>query len=203
MKHESESNQTKDSSLVFSPNQRVLLIAGPAGSGKTSMGRRIAQIDGWYHLPEDRVWDELPRTPHTPRTDAEKAIVQGRAVSYIVEQLREGMSVVVDFILYEDPPQPILFYQAELTRLGVPVFTKVLRPSVDEILARQSVRANTHDTEVPLSDRRRYAENEVRCLSSEYIDASWIVDSTNSSIEEVFRKFFADIVETDGSQSDK
>jgi len=56
--------------LKLLPSQKVLLIAGPAGSGKTSMGQRVAKVDGWYHLPEDRVWDELPREPHTARTDA-------------------------------------------------------------------------------------------------------------------------------------
>lgn len=196
MTEESTREKTQSSeTLKLSPNQKVLLIAGPAGSGKTSMGQRIAKVDGWYHLPEDRVWDELPREPHTARTDAEKALVQGKTMSYIKAELNRGKSVVLDFIVYENPPQPIIFYQTELTKLGVPVHTKVLRPSIDEILLRQTVRANSHDTEVPLDDRRKYAENEVRCLSSDYIDTNWVVDSSGISIEDVYRKFFENIVD--------
>jgi adenylate kinase family enzyme len=173
----------------------VVLIAGPAGAGKTSMGRRVAEFSGWYHLPEDRVWDELPRQPHTPRTEEEKAVVQGRALGYIKAQLKEGKSVVMDFIGYEDPPQPILFYSESLAKLGVPVHVKVLRPSVDELIRRQALRANAHDTEVAESDRRRYAENEVRCLSSVHIHASWVIDPTGLSIEDVYQQAFSELVE--------
>jgi hypothetical protein len=160
------------------------------------MGRRVAEVAGWYHLPEDRVWDELPRQPHTARTDAEKAIVQERALEYIKAQLRQGKSVVLDFIVYEDPPQPILFYQSRLSELGVQVQVKVLRPSVDELILRQSIRANAHDTEVAEADRRRFAENEVRCLSSTHIDKSWIVDSTGMMLEDVYQREFKVLVET-------
>ncbi len=173
----------------------VLLIAGPAGAGKTSMGRRVAESSGWYHLPEDRVWDELPREPHTPRTDEEKAAVQARALGCIKAQLQDGKSVVVDFIVYEDPPQPIIFYREALSKSGVPVHVKVLRPTVDELIRRQARRANAHDTEVTECDRRRYAENEVRCLSSTHIDPSWVVDPTGFSIEEVYQRAFSELVE--------
>lgn len=182
--------------LVLSPEQKVILIAGPAGSGKTSMGRRIGSEDGWFHLSEDRVWDELPRDPHTARTEAEKAIVQAKAVEYIKAELRKGRSVVLEFIVYDNPPQPIAFYQVELAKFGVPVHTRVLRPSVDEILARQDTRGNSHDRERELAERRANAEHQVRCLSSVHIDPSWIVDSSAIALEEVYLRHFAELVET-------
>lgn len=188
-------NNVDSQPLTLAPHQMVLLIAGPAGAGKTSMGRRVAESSGWYHLPEDRVWDELPRQRHTPRTDEEKAEVQARALGYIRAQLKDGKSVVVDFIVYEDPPQPIIFYRDALSKSGVPVHVKVLRPTVDELIRRQALRANTHDTEVAESDRRRYAENELRCLSSMHIDPSWVVDSTGLSIEDVYQRAFSELVE--------
>ncbi len=179
--------------LTLSPNQKVLLIGGPAGSGKTSIAQRIAQLAGWYHLPEDRVWDELPRVPHTPRTEKEKAIVQSKTLEHIEAQLGQAKSVVLDFIIYEDPPQPLLFYRAELSKRGVPVEVTLLRPTVDEILRRQSMRANRHDTEVPESERRRHAENQVHCLSSAHIEEPWIVDPTDMSVEELYRRHFAQL----------
>jgi chloramphenicol 3-O-phosphotransferase len=57
--------------LALSPEQKVILIVGPAGSGKTWMARRIESEAGWFHLSEDRVWDELPREPHTARAEVE------------------------------------------------------------------------------------------------------------------------------------
>lgn len=182
--------------MALSPEQRVILIAGPAGSGKTSMGRRIGSQEGWFHLSEDRVWDELPRDPHTLRTEAEKAIVQAKAMEYAKAELRKGSSVVLEFIVYDNPPQPIIFYQAQLAKLGVPVYTKVLRPAVDEILARQSQRGNSHDREYELAARRANAEHQVRCVSGEQIDPSWVVDSSTTSLEDVYQRFFAELVET-------
>lgn len=189
-------NSATEKELALLPEQKVILIAGPAGSGKTSMGQRIGKEDGWFHLSEDRVWDELPRDPHTARTEAEKALVQAKAVEYIKAELRKGQSVVLEFIVYDDPPQPIVFYQAQLAEMGVPVHIKVLRPTVDEILVRQNTRGNSHDRECELTDRRANAEHQLRCLSSEHIDQSWVVDSSTASIEEVYRRHFAELVET-------
>lgn len=189
-------NSATKEKLALLPEQKVILIAGPAGSGKTSMGQRIEREDGWVHLSEDRVWDELPRDPHTARTEAGKALVQSKVVEYISAELRKGRSVVLEFIVYDDPPQPIVFYQARLAEIGAPVHTKVLRPAVDEILARQNTRGNSHDRERELAERRANAEHQLRCLSSEHIDPSWVVDSSATTLEDVYRRHFAELVET-------
>jgi adenylate kinase family enzyme len=188
-------NSKTEEKLALSPEQKVILIAGPGGSGKTTMGQRIGKEDGWVHLSEDRVWDELPRDPHTARTEAEKALVQAKAVEYVNTELRKGHSVVLEFIVYDDPPQPIVFYQTQLAEIGVAVHTKVLRPAVDEILARQSARGNSHDRERELDERRANAEHQLRCLRSKHIDSSWVIDSSATSIEDVYQRYFAGLVE--------
>jgi adenylate kinase family enzyme len=180
--------------LRLLPDQKVILIVGPAGAGKTTMGQRIAMVKGWIHISEDSFWAELPRQPHRGRTDAEKAIVQPRTLESVIAELKRGKSVVLDFIIYETPPQPLFYYQAELTRLGVPVHTKVLRPAVENILSRQSLRGNAHDRELEFAQRLANAEHQVRCLSSEYIDPVWVVDSSRSSVEDVYRNHFAYLV---------
>ena len=83
---------------------KVILIAGPAGSGKTTMAKRIGTKPGWVALSEDEFWNRLPREPHTFRTDAEKAIVQGMVVDAAIERLERGERIVIEFIIYEDPP---------------------------------------------------------------------------------------------------
>jgi len=173
---------------------RVILLVGPGGAGKTSIGRRIAQEQGWCHIAEDTIWDELPRDPFSPRTDSEKAAVQRRVVELIQEHIRHNSNVAVDFILYETPPQPITYYQTELARLEIEVITRVLCPSVETIMERQARRANSHDTEVASAERRRNAEHQVRCAKSEYIDPAWIVDSSHLSLEEVYERYFESFV---------
>jgi hypothetical protein len=186
--------------LRLLPSQKVLLIAGPAGSGKTTMGARIGRVDGWSHISEDCVWNELPREPHTARTEEEKAVVQHRTLGYIQSELRKGKSVVLEFIVYDNPPQPIIFYWDELEKLKVPVHIKVLRPSLQDILARQEFRANAHDRERPLAARKANAEHQLFCLSSDFIQPDWVVDSSGLSVEEVYARHFAQIVNRTGTQ---
>lgn len=174
---------------------KVILLTGPGGAGKTSMGQRIGEVPGWRHIAEDRVWDELPRNPHSPRTESEKAAVQRRVVSLISEQLQRNLNVVVDFILYESPPQPIVYYQSEVRKIGVEILTRVLCPSVERVLERQQERGNSHDTEASYLERRRNAEHQFMCASSPLIERMWIIDSSDLSLEEVYRRFFASIVE--------
>jgi hypothetical protein len=185
--------------LRLLPSQKVLLIAGPAGAGKTTMGAMIGRVDGWSHLSEDSVWNELPREPHTARTEEEKAVVQQLTLGYVLSELHKGKSVVLEFIVYDNPPQPIIFYSGELEKVKVPVQVKVLRPSLQDILARQELRANVHDRESPLATRTANAEYQLFCLSSEFIQPDWIIDSSGLSIEQVYEKHFAQIVSGTGT----
>jgi adenylate kinase family enzyme len=172
-----------------SPN--VILIAGPAGAGKTTMAKRIGNAPGWVALSEDEFWDRLPREPHTFRTDVEKAIVQGMVADAAIELLERGERVAIEFIVYEDPPQPIQFYATMLAEAGYQVAVRVLRPSVAALLDRQAKRGNSHDTEVSVDIRRGFAEQQVRCLNSQAIDAKWVIDASELSVDELYAMHFA------------
>jgi adenylate kinase family enzyme len=172
-----------------SPN--VILIAGPAGAGKTTMAKRIGNEPGWVALSEDEFWDRLPREPHTFRTDVEKAIVQGMVANAAIELLERGERVAIEFIVYEDPPQPIQFYATILAEAGYQVAVRVLRPSVAALLDRQARRGNSHDTEVSVDIRRGFAEQQVRCLNSQAIDAKWVIDASELSVDELYAMHFA------------
>jgi len=119
---------------------------------------------------------------------------------YVQSELRKGQSVVLEFIVYDNPPQPIIFYRDELAKLNeqakpkLSLHIRVLRPSLEEILARQAGRANDHDRELPLAVRKANAEQQLFCLNSEFIQPDWIVDSSGLPVEEVFASHFAQIV---------
>jgi adenylate kinase family enzyme len=73
----------------------VILVVGPGGAGKTSLGKRIGQEPTWHHIAEDAIWDQLPRDPFSPRTDAEKAAVQRRVVEATRDRVAQGENVVL------------------------------------------------------------------------------------------------------------
>ena len=175
-----------------SPN--VILIAGPAGAGKTTMAKRIGNEPGWVALSEDEFWNRLPREPHTFRTDVEKAIVQGMVADAAIELLERGERVAIEFIVYEDPPQPVQFYATILAEAGYQVAVRVLRPSVAARLDRQEKRGNSHDTEVSVDIRRGFAEQQVRCLNSQAIDAKWVIDASELSVDELYAMHFAPLL---------
>ena len=172
----------------------VILIAGPAGAGKTTMANRIGNEPGWVALSEDEFWNRLPREPHTFRTDVEKAIVQGMVADAAIEHLERGERVAIEFIIYEDPPQPIQFYASILAVAGYQVAVRVLRPSVAALLERQAKRGNAHDMEVSVDIRRGFAEQQVRCLNSQAIETAWVIDSSELSIDDVYGTHFAPLL---------
>ncbi len=181
--------------MEVDPLPNVILIAGPGGAGKTTMAKMIGAKPGWVALSEDGFWNRLPREPHTFRTDVEKAIVQGMVADAAIEHLERGERVAIEFIVYEDPPQPIQFYASILAEAGHIVAVRVLRPTVAALLERQAKRGNAHDMEVSVDIRRGFAEQQVRCLNSQSIDSKWVIDSSELSIDDVYATYFAHLIE--------
>ena len=109
--------------------------------------------------------------------------------------LTQEMLIVVRFIVYEDPPQPIRFYANALADAGYVVAVRVLRPSIDALNHHQAKRGNAHDTEVSVDIRRGFAEQQVRCLSSQAIEAKWVIDASELSVDDVYATYFAHLIE--------
>lgn len=172
----------------------VILIAGPAGSGKTSTAERIALHPNWIHVSEDDHWNDVKagQPPHALRTREEEKIVQSRVLSRLHEILGSGKKAVLEFILYDDPPDPLLSYQKELSDRGVHYITRILKPDVEEILRRIDLRGREEDAQEAL---RKHAENQVAVLSSSHIDPSWVIDSSKVPLEEVYDRHFKSLVE--------
>ena len=176
-------------------DRKVILITGPAGSGKTSLAERIAQNENWIHVSEDVHWVEIKKGHPAGelRTPEEQRIVQPAVVLQIRELLSKGNRVVLEFINYENPPKPLMYYYAELGNVQSTILVKVLRPSEKVIMARKKVRgrADDQDMEAELKNTR----HQLACIESSCIEDEWIIDNSEMTVDEVYATYFLAFVE--------
>jgi adenylate kinase family enzyme len=185
-----------NSVLRLEPFQMVLLVAGPAGSGKTTVAKKIASSRGWVCISEDDVWNEIGHPPHQLRQKPEQLIVQSLVYDKLLEHLRQERSVVLEFILFDNPPQPLFDYQNFLADRLIPFETRVLRPSLEALLQRAIQRGREEDLQQPECFKVN-AQHQLDCISS--VNPEWIIDSSADSFEQSFKKNFRSLVER-GSQ---
>lgn len=170
----------------------VILLTGPIGSGKTTIAARIAESPDWVHISEDLLWDETGHPAQDARDDGGQVRVHALAHRYILQAVKDGKNAVLEFLVYENPPFRITHYQDFLNESDIEVVTRILVPSRETVIARQKSRGRP--TERSESWSRNYLEHTMRCLSADMIEAEWLVDSTDQSVEETYGQFFYDIV---------
>jgi adenylate kinase family enzyme len=173
----------------------VILVAGPGGAGKTTTAARIALHPQWRHISEDDYWVRIKQGHPAGdlRTADEQAVVQGQVLVALLAIIDAGRKVVLEFILYETPPRPLLNYQAALRSRRIPFESRILKPELSEVLRRVQTRARPGDAD--LEARRKNTLHQLRCLEPPHVDAGWIVDTTDLSLEDVYQRHFRHLVE--------
>ncbi|MCB0111787.1 MAG: AAA family ATPase [Caldilineaceae bacterium] len=174
---------------------RAILITGPAGSGKSTLAARIAQNRDWVHLSEDLHWVAIKQghPAGEARTQEEQRIVQPAVVQQLGTLLAQGKNVVLGFINYQDPPQPLLYYHAALREISCPVLVKVLHPSAEVIMVRKKTRGRVDDQDI--EQEWKNTKHQLACTASSAIADDWILDNSALTVEEVYVKYFLAFVE--------
>ena len=167
-------------------DSKVILITGPAGSGKTSLAERIAQNENWIHVSEDLHWVEIKKGHPAGelRTREEQRIVQPAVLLQIKELLARGNHVVLEFINYENPPGPLLYYYEELQKAHADILVRVLRPAEWVIMERKKMRGREEDQDY--EQELKNTRHQLACLESSYIKTEWLIDNSNRTVEEVY-----------------
>jgi predicted kinase len=174
---------------------KIILITGPAGSGKSSLAERIAQNAGWIQVSEDVHWVEIKKghPAEEGRTPEEQAIVQPAVVRQVRELLSRGRNVVLEFINYEDPPRPLIYYYEEFCKHTRRIFVAALQPNEAVIWERKQKRGRTDDQEY---EKELFnARHQLACLESSYVKKEWRIDSSDMTVEEIYAKHIRAFVE--------
>lgn len=176
-------------------NRKVILITGPGGSGKTSLAERIAQNKNWVLVSEDLFWVEIKegRPAGEGRTTEEQSVVQPAVVHQIRGLLSKGNNVVLEFINYENPPKPLIYYYEELLKDTSQICVVALRPNESAIWERKKKRGRAHDQDFERESKN--ARHQLACLESSFIREEWAIDSSNMTVEEIYAKFILSFIE--------
>jgi adenylate kinase family enzyme len=169
--------------------EEVLLITGPLGSGKSTLARYIAERLDWKCISEDAYW--VRHSWSGTRTEEQERIVQAEVTKDLISAVRGGHHVVLEFILYKEPPNPLASYQGELVGEGISFETLVLRPSsLNEIMKRLKQRGRPNDL-AKLEERRREMEHQVTILQSASIQPAFVVDPADMTVEAIYNAWLS------------
>jgi len=168
---------------------RVLLITGPAGSGKTTLASRLAAERAWEPVAEDDHWVRQGWGAGL-RTAEQERVVQAGVVDELASLSAAGRHAVLDLVVYQEPPNPLSAYRARLGERSIPVATLALTPTVDEIISRMRARGRPGDL-ADLDARRWDAEWQLHCVRASAVDPAWVIDPTGLTPDETLARALA------------
>lgn len=162
---------------------KVLIITGPAASGKTTLANLVAQLPGWMQISEDEYWGRHGWGGH--RNEEQERTVQTEVSEDLRKLTQEGKNVVLEFILYKLPPNPLSFYIEQLKALGINFDVVVLKPDVETIIERMVKRGRASDL-AEMKTRKTYAISQIACLNDTSIKPEWVINPAGLTADKLF-----------------
>lgn len=164
--------------------QRVLLLTGPGGAGKTTVARLLAERAGYTWLDGDDIDTEFfPDGGHWYPEHSEKlALAHDKIIGKARELFEAGRSVVIDYVIFGRYAEFIGKLKREF---GDALEIKVLFPSKEETVRRDL------DRECWTAGEKRIAEvmAEFEELRG-FIGTENYIDTTGQTPEETLSKYF-------------
>jgi adenylate kinase family enzyme len=161
---------------------KVLLIVGPGGSGKSTLAKYTAERLGWNFVEEDQYWAKA-KFDTSNRTPEQESAVQAEVFTDIISMVETGTNIVLEFILYKAPPNPLTAYTNLLDKKSVDSTVVALGPNKDKIIERMKIRGRESDMN-NLEERQKNIEHQLNCLNT--VRKEWIIDSSDTSLEELY-----------------
>lgn len=126
----------------------VLLLTGPAGSGKTTVATLLAERFGWTHISEDDIWPALFGRDRgefgSDEHRRKRAAVHEVIFAQVLDATGGGRNVVIDATVHEAPPESFEEYQSFFDAHAIAWELRVLLPRLDVAIARDASRAGWH-----------------------------------------------------------
>jgi len=165
-------------------SNKVLILTGPGGSGKTTIANLLEKRYGFIRLDADR--EDTEFFPNGKQWLPENSKNLVRAHDKILQKTKKLFStshnIVVDYIIFGDY---LNFFEKFKKEFGNNLEIKVLFPSQDQIIYRDSNRKPW----VTGTERIRVVYEEMGAIKDK-IGADKYLDTSGQTPEETLEKFF-------------
>jgi len=169
---------------------KVLLLSGTCGSGKTTISKLIAEQENWERICEDDIWLKLfgkdRGNPRLPGGERKRAKVHEIVFDKIHEYGEHEKNVVIDLTVHEAPPDAFLEYKEFFEANGIPFEIRILHPRLEVAVSRDSRRRCWNVGAERVKQLR--AKYTVEIFGEENF-----IDNSDESPEETFEKHFRDL----------
>lgn len=178
--------------------KNIIIIMGTGGSGKTALAEYIAEKSGFVIVSEDKFWGEYKKGQDWDgfRTSEEEIIIRKQVAEHIQNLFKENKNVVLEFILYCNPPKPLISYMDSLKDIASDIMVAVLNPSAEAIVERKLKRGRENEKNTNLEDENVNIMNWLECIDTPYIKKEWIIDNSNLTPAETYDIILRDIKQT-------